>query len=69
MGPADPKTKNSISNFCLKGIEGDRINAILSPAGINFRKRLNWAADFYAIFSFGFIFFKEKSGVRASAKY
>jgi IS5 family transposase len=30
----------------LKGIEGDRVNAILSAAGMNFRKLLKWAADF-----------------------
>jgi len=30
----------------LKGVEGDRMNAILSAAGMNFRKLLKWAADF-----------------------
>jgi IS5 family transposase len=30
----------------LKGVEGDRINAILSAAGMNFCKLLKWAADF-----------------------
>jgi len=30
----------------LKGIEGDRINAILSAAGMNFWKLLKWTADF-----------------------
>ena len=29
----------------LKGVEGDRIDTILSAAGINFRKLLGWAAD------------------------
>ncbi len=30
----------------LKGIEGDRFNAILSAAGMNFAKLLSWLADF-----------------------
>ena len=28
----------------LKGVEGDSINALLSAAGMNFRKLLKWAA-------------------------
>lgn len=30
----------------LKGEEGDRINAILSVAGMNFRKRAKWLVGF-----------------------
>lgn len=30
----------------LKGVEGDRINTILSASGMNFRKLLKWAVDF-----------------------
>jgi IS5 family transposase len=30
----------------LKGKDGDRINAIMSAAGMNFTKLLRWAADF-----------------------
>jgi IS5 family transposase len=36
----------------LKGEEGDRINAILSAAGMNFRKLVKWLADFLS-FLFG----------------
>jgi len=30
----------------LKGKDGDRINAIMSAAGMNFTKLLKWVADF-----------------------
>ena len=36
----------------LKGIQGDRINAILSAAGMNFWKLLRWVADFLRQFYF-----------------
>ena len=34
----------------LKGLAGDRINAILSAAGMNFRKLLRFLADFLYLF-------------------
>jgi len=40
------KREHRMDRNRLKGIEGDRINAILSAAGMNFRKLLKWAADF-----------------------
>ena len=42
------KREHRMDRNRLKGIEGDRINAILSAAGMNFRKLLRWAADFFA---------------------
>ncbi len=40
------KREHRMDRNRLKGVEGDRINAILSAAGMNFRKLLKWAADF-----------------------
>jgi IS5 family transposase len=40
------KREHRMDRNRLKGIEGDRINAILSVAGMNFCKLLKWAADF-----------------------
>ena len=40
------KREHRMDRNRLKGIEGDRINAILSAAGMNFRKLLRWAASF-----------------------
>ena len=39
------KRQHRMDRNRLKGIEGDRINAILSAAGMNFRKLLKWAAS------------------------
>ena len=39
------KREHRMDRNRLKGIEGDRINAILSAAGMNFYKLLRWAAD------------------------
>ena len=39
------KRKHRMDRNRLKGKEGDNINAILSAAGMNFRKLLKWAAD------------------------
>jgi IS5 family transposase len=40
------KREHRMDRNRLKGIQGDRINAILSAAGMNFAKLLKWAADF-----------------------
>ena len=40
------KREHRMDRNRLKGVEGDRINAIFSAAGMNFRKLLKWAADF-----------------------
>lgn len=47
------KREHRMDRNRLKGIEGDMVNAILSAAGMNFRKLLRWAAHF-----FGFILSK-----------
>jgi IS5 family transposase len=40
------KREHRMDRNRLKGVEGDRINAILSAAGMNFCKLLKWEADF-----------------------
>ncbi len=40
------KREHRMDRNRLKGAQGDRINAILSAAGMNFWKLLKWAADF-----------------------
>ena len=40
------KREHRMDRNRLKGVEGDRINAILSAAGMNFCKLLKWAAEF-----------------------
>jgi len=40
------KREHRMDRNRLKGIEGDRLNAILSAAGMNFHKLLRWSADF-----------------------
>ena len=40
------KNEHRMDRNRLKGTEGDRINAILSAAGMNFWKLLRWVADF-----------------------
>jgi IS5 family transposase len=39
------KREHRMDRNRLKGIEGDRINAVLSAAGMNFRKLLRWVAS------------------------
>lgn len=46
------KQEHRMDKNRLKGDEGDRINAILSAAGMNFSKLLRWLADFFC-FLFG----------------
>lgn len=40
------KREHRMDRNRLKGMQGDRINAILSAAGMNFHKLLKWAASF-----------------------
>jgi len=44
------KQEHRMDRNRLKGIAGDRINAILSAAGMNFRKLLRFLAGFLLIF-------------------
>jgi hypothetical protein len=46
-----------------QGTLGDFIDAILSAAGMNFRKRLRMAADFFRQFYF-WVFFCQRSALR-----
>ena len=41
------KREHRMDRNRLKGTEGDMVNAILSAAGMNFRKLLKWAAHFF----------------------
>jgi len=45
------KREHRMDRNRLKGTAGDRINAILSAAGMNFAKLLKWAADFLRLIS------------------
>ena len=44
------KREHRMDRNRLKGKEGDRINAILSAAGMNIAKLLKWAADLFRLF-------------------
>ena len=44
------KQEHRMDRIRLKGKEGDRINAILSAAGMNFRKLVKWLEDFLCPF-------------------
>jgi len=46
LGIGHLKREHRMDRNRLKGIAGDRINAILSAAGMNFAKLLRWLADF-----------------------
>jgi IS5 family transposase len=49
------KREHRMDRNRLKGSQGDRINAILSAAGMNFAKLLKWAANFLRLI-FGWLF-------------
>jgi len=51
----------------LKGTLGDRINAILSAAGMNFWKLLRWAADFLCRFYFWLLYCQRAVTIKAVA--
>jgi len=59
------KREHRMDRSRLKGVEGDRINAIMSAAGMNFGGLLT----FYAKFHFGFNFVKEQVFAKFPAKY
>lgn len=47
------KREHRMDRCMLKGVEGDSINAILSAAGMNFRKLLKWAALLLRLLLYG----------------
>ena len=53
------KREHRMDRCRLKGTVGDCLNEIFSPAGMNFRKLLRPAADFFFNSTSGFHFFKE----------
>jgi len=52
------KREHRMDRNRLKGIEGDRLNAILSAAGMNFHKLLCYAADFLRQIFYWLIFYQ-----------
>ena len=52
------KREHRMDRSRLKGVDGDRINAILSAAGMNLCKLLKWAADFLRQILLWFIFYQ-----------
>ncbi len=49
------KSEHRMDRNRLKGRAGDRINAIMSAAGMNFAKLLRWVADFLRFVFFWFL--------------
>jgi len=47
------KREHRMDRCMLKGVEGDSINAILSAAGMNFRKLIKWAALLLRLLLYG----------------
>ena len=47
------KREHRMDRCMLKGVEGDSINAILSAAGMNFRKLIRWAALLLRLLLYG----------------
>ena len=58
------KREHRMDRNRLKGVEGDRFNAILSGAGMNFHKLLRWAADFLRQILYRVLFFQRASQYR-----
>jgi len=56
------KQEHRMDRNRLKGVTGDKINAIFSAVGMNFRKLLKFLADFFVCFFFG-TYLKEKTVV------
>ena len=54
------KREHRMDRNRLKNKDGDRINAILSAAGMNFAKLLRWVADFLRLIFSGFLIVKEQ---------
>jgi len=61
------KREHGMDRNRLKGILGDRINAILSAAGMNFWKLLRWAADFLRRFYFWLLYCQRAATINAVA--
>jgi hypothetical protein len=53
---------------CLRGVERDRFNVILSAVEMNFHKLLGWAAAFYVGFSADFYFCTLKEQQRCPSR-
>ena len=62
------KREHRMDRNRLKGIEGDRINAILSAAGMNFYKLLKRVADFLRQFFLWFLFCQRTNIFKIHAK-
>ena len=62
------KREHRMDRSRLKGVEGDRINAIMSAAGMNFFKLLKWAADFLRQVSLWLLFCQRTSICQISSK-
>jgi IS5 family transposase len=58
------KREHRMDRNRLKGVEGDRLNAILSCAGMNFHKLLRWVADFLRQIFYRVLFFQRASQYR-----
>ena len=61
------KREHRMDRNRLKGIEGDRLNAILSAAGMNFHKLLRWAADFLRQFFCWLLFYQRTMTFKVNA--
>jgi IS5 family transposase len=59
------KREHRMDRNRLKGTLGDRLNAILSAAGMNFSKLLKWAAAFLRHIYFRLLFFQRASATEA----
>ena len=57
------KREHRMDRNRLQGMDGDRINAILSAAGMNFYKLLRWAADFLRQFILWLLFCQRANSV------
>jgi IS5 family transposase len=62
------KREHRMDRSRLKGVEGDRINAIMSAAGMNFWKLLKWTADFLRQISLWLLFCQRTSICQIPAK-
>jgi IS5 family transposase len=62
------KTEHRMDRNRLKGTTGDQINAILSTAGMNFHKLLQWAAAFLRQIIFFILFCQRTNYYRFGLK-
>jgi len=61
------KREHRMDRNRLKGIEGDRLNAVLSAAGMNFHKLLRWAAHFLRQFFCWLLFYQRTMTIKVIA--